>query len=81
MEIVECPGCFSDLRIPPRAELGGLSAALQDMPEFEGVELRCKFCSTVFKLPPEHHEIDRQQELDDLIDRLGREIREGGNKG
>ena len=34
MEIVECPGCFSDLRIPPRSEIGGLGAALQDMEEF-----------------------------------------------
>ena len=42
-----------------------------------GVELQCHFCGTMFKLPPEHHEIDRAQELDDTIDRLAREILEG----
>ena len=77
MEIVECPGCFSDLRIPPRSEIGGLGAALHDMEGFAGVELQCHFCGTMFKLPPEHHEIDRQQELDATIDRLARELLEG----
>jgi len=77
MEIVECPGCFTDLKIPPRPELGGLAAALQDMEEFVGIELRCHYCGTIFRLPPESHEIDRQQELDDTIDRLAREILEG----
>ncbi len=42
MEIVECPGCFSDLRIPPRSEIGGLGAALQDfvnIQDWDGAEL------------------------------------------
>ena len=65
------------MKIPPRSELGGLSAALQDMEGFAGVELQCHFCGTMFKLPPESHEIDRQQELDDTIDRLAREILKG----
>ena len=80
LEIFECPGCFSDLRIPPRAALGNLSATLQEMPEFQGLELRCRFCGTAFRLPPEHHEIDRRKELNDLIDQLGKEILEGRNR-
>ena len=67
---VECPGCHTDLRIPPMNELAQLGTALHEAPFVERMELRCKFCGTHFPLPTENAEEDRRRELGDILDRL-----------
>ena len=33
---IQCPVCYSSLRVPPRNELGKLAAVLQDVPMVRG---------------------------------------------
>ena len=70
MDHVECPGCLSDLQIPPMNAMAQLGAALSEAPFVERIELRCKFCGTHFPLPSENAEEDRRRELGDILDRL-----------
>ena len=70
MDYAECPGCLTDLRVPPIKELAQLGSALSESAAFTGIELRCKLCGTHFRLPSENAEEDRRQELGDILDRL-----------
>lgn len=77
MEIVECPGCFTDLNIPSLEQMDELRTALSDMPGYEGLTLCCKFCGTVFPASQGRTPAQQEQEAKDIIARLIREMREG----
>ena len=48
--IIECPGCLTDLRVPPLRDLAELGMALQSSDMVKGFMLRCKFCGSEFSL-------------------------------
>ena len=48
--VIECPGCLSDLRVPPLKDLAELGMALQSSDLVKGIMLSCRFCGLVFSL-------------------------------
>ena len=76
---IQCPVCYSSLRIPPRNELGKLAAVLGEAPITQAVMLRCKFWKSQFPIPGDSAEMEQDdgsipaptgQKLKDLIERL-----------
>lgn len=68
MPVVECPGCFSDLRVPPYGELARLSQGLQeDAPFVQAVKLRCKFCGTLFSISEAQDEMQQAAAVNAII--------------
>ena len=76
---IQCPVCYSELRIPPRNELGKLASVLREAPVTQAVMLKCKFCDSSFPIPGDSAEMELDdgfiptptgQDLKDLIERL-----------
>lgn len=75
MDIVECPGCFTDLNIPDLEQIDDLRAALSEAPFFEDFTLRCKYCGTVFKASEGRTPAQQEQEAKDLIAQIIQDIK------